>query len=157
MVFDRRAIDARAIGLQVLLRGDQGGLRACRRAARMLQLLARHRARAASRSRRARSPWRVELGLADVDRRLQLCGGREKAAHFAHRARELRFGLLERDLASAWSSCTSVWPALTNCVSSAPMATTVPEICGVICTTLPLTYASSVDWTSRSASAQYAP
>jgi hypothetical protein len=42
-------------------------------------------------------------------------------------------------LASAGSSFTSGWPAFTKSVSSAWMASTVPPICGVICTTLPCT------------------
>ena len=46
--------------------------------------------------------------------------------------------------ASARSSVTSVWPAFTKSVSSALTDTTVPATCGVICTRLPCTYASSV-------------
>ena len=41
--------------------------------------------------------------------------------------------------ASAGSSRTSDWPALTKSVSSALMATTVPETCGVTWTTLACT------------------
>ena len=52
-----------------------------------------------SRSRRARSCLcGSTVRLPQLHRRLQLRCGRVQGAHFAHRARKFRFGLVERDL-----------------------------------------------------------
>ena len=51
----------------------------------------------------------------------------------------LAFASARATSASLGSSFTSTSPACTRLPSSAPMLTTVPGTCGVICTTLPLT------------------
>ena len=99
MVFHRRAVDARAVRLELLLRGEQRRLGAVGRVPRMLPLLCRNGARA----RQALAACEVFLGLGKIrlthgDRGLQLPGCREQAAYLAHSLRELRIGLVERDL-----------------------------------------------------------
>ncbi len=99
MVRDRRAIDARLIGRELLLRRDQRRLGARERVARMLQLFAGDRtgAREALAARRGPRVARATSALRMLDRRPELRGRREQSAHLAHRLGELRVGLLERD------------------------------------------------------------
>ena len=77
------AIDSRAVGLELLLRGEQRSLGAAVCIARVLQLFAGNR----TGSRQALPPSKVvlgsgEIGLAYFDRRLQLLWRRQTAAVF---------------------------------------------------------------------------
>ena len=99
MVLDLRAIDAGAIGGKLLLGREQPGLRGRHRIARMLQFLSGNRATArqtfATREILLRG---VQVGLTNTLCSGQLRRGREQAAHRAHRQRQVRFCLIERDL-----------------------------------------------------------
>jgi hypothetical protein len=80
-----------------------------------------------------------DAGPTHRHRCLQLCARREQAANFADRLAELRFTLVEHDLGIGWIEVHQRLTRLYERGSSAPIAMTVPAICGVICTTLPLT------------------
>src|SRR5207249_4409231 len=98
MIFNRRPVDARAIGGELLLRSDQRGFGAVERIARVLQLLVGDSMGACEPlpTRQVVSGPR-DIGLSHRDGGLQLRGGRKQIANLPYGPRQLCLGLLERN------------------------------------------------------------
>ncbi len=99
MVSDRRAIHPCAIGVELLLGGNQRRLRRFQSIARVLQLFRGHRPGASKKLPASEILLRCgQIRVAHLHCRLQLRGSCKQIAHLTNRLRQLRFRLIQRHL-----------------------------------------------------------